>query len=60
MNDETRKFIEESYTNMKKSFIALNEEVKKGKMTAESFIQKRKEMIQEYQVKRKELESDEV
>lgn len=60
MNDETRKFIEESYINMKKSFIALNEEVKKGKMTAESFIQKRKEMIQEYQVKRKELESDEV
>jgi|TARA_B110000263_G_C15035071_1_gene385916 hypothetical protein len=60
MNDETRKFIEESYINMKKSFIALNEEVKNGKMTAESFIQKRKEMIQEYQVKRKELESDEV
>jgi polyhydroxyalkanoate synthesis regulator phasin len=60
MNEELRKFIEDSYVEMKEKLIKLNDEVKDGKMTAEDFVKQRKEMIELYQSKRKEMEQNEV
>lgn len=60
MNDEIREFIEQSYKEMKEKLIELNKVVQSGKMTPEDFVKKRKEMIDSYQTKRKEMEKDEV
>tara|TARA_B110000495_G_scaffold155313_1_gene138622 strand:+ start:647 stop:829 length:183 start_codon:yes stop_codon:yes gene_type:complete len=60
MNEELRKFIEDSYVEMKEKLIKLNDGVKDGKMTAEDFVKQRKEMIELYQSKRKEMEKNEV
>ena len=45
---------------MKEKLIKLNDGVKDGKMTAEDFVKQRKEMIELYQSKRKEMEKNEV
>jgi len=60
MKEELRKFIEDSYVEMKEKLIKLNDSVKDGKMTAEDFVKQRKEMIELYQSKRKEMEKNEV
>lgn len=60
MNDKIREFIETSYNEMKESLIELNKGVQEGKITAEDFVKQRKTMIESYQNKRKELESDEI
>lgn len=60
MKEELRKFIEDSYVEMKEKLIKLNDGVKDGKMTAEDFVKQRKEMIELYQSKRKEMEKNEV
>lgn len=60
MNDKIREFIETSYNEMKESLIELNKGVQEGKITAEDFVKQRKTMIDSYQNKRKEMESDEI
>lgn len=60
MNDEIREYIEKSYKEIQEKLIELNKVVQSGKMTPEDFIKKRKEMIDSYQAKRKEMEKDEV
>lgn len=60
MNEELRKFIEDSYVEMKAKLIKLNDGVKDGKMTAEDFVKQRKDMVDSYQKKRKEMENNEV
>lgn len=60
MNDKIREFIETSYNEMKESLIELNKKVQDGNMTPEDFVKQRKTMIDSYQNKRKEMESDEI
>lgn len=60
MDDVTRKFIEQSYTQIQETLINLNNDVKNGDLSAEDFVKKRSHMIKEYQMKRKELEKNEV
>ena len=56
MKDETRDFVEDSYKNMHDMFIELNEQVKKGKLSADEYVKKRTQIIKDYQVKRKLIE----
>lgn len=58
MKDMTRDFVEDSYKKMHEAFIKLNEQVQKGKLSAEDFVKKRTEIIKEYQLKRKAMEDE--
>ena len=60
MNDKIREFIETSYNEMKETLIELNKNVQEGKMTAEEFVKQRKNLVNSYQSKRKEMEENEI